>query len=103
MKSIVWAFALLALQSAISLPAVTFESASPWTSHEKAAAKTSKTEDGRLVVELEDNGHGMKPHNKTGSGLNNMRKRARKLNATLLVEPTSDGGTRVRFECDLDD
>jgi signal transduction histidine kinase len=48
-----------------------------------------------LELEATDDGVGMPEGRRAGVGLSSMRERAEELGGTLVVEPGSDGGTRV--------
>jgi two-component system sensor histidine kinase DegS len=52
--------------------------------------------DGRLKIELSDDGKGFGPDREgAGNGLLNMKSRARKLNGTLYVHAEADRGTLI--------
>jgi signal transduction histidine kinase len=50
---------------------------------------------GVLALEVTDDGVGMAEGRRAGVGLSSMRERAEELGGTLVVEPGSEGGTRV--------
>ncbi len=50
---------------------------------------------GVLEVEISDDGVGMPGDRVAGVGLSSMRERAEELGGTFVVEPASEGGTRV--------
>jgi signal transduction histidine kinase len=51
--------------------------------------------DDHLEVEISDNGQGLPEKRRAGVGLASMRERAQELGGTCLVEPRSEGGTRI--------
>jgi signal transduction histidine kinase len=51
--------------------------------------------DGRLEVEVADNGTGISARARTGVGLRSMRERAERLGGSLTVAACEDGGARV--------
>lgn len=53
---------------------------------------------GALAVTVEDDGVGLPAEPRYGIGLQSMRERAEELGGTLVVEPGTTGGTRVRAE-----
>lgn len=56
--------------------------------------------DGRVVLEVVDDGVGLRP-GAGGSGIANMRTRAERLGGRCTVEPGERGGTRVHWEAPL--
>ena len=59
---------------------------------------SATVEDGRLVLEVADDGVGFDDtRDSTGRGLRNMRRRAAEAGATLDIGPREGGGTRVRI------
>jgi signal transduction histidine kinase len=72
-----------------------------------AAAETVdvrlRAADGRLVVEVRDDGRGVggEPATGSGVGLHSMRERAEELGGTLTVATRPGGGTRVRADLPL--
>lgn len=57
--------------------------------------------DGRLIVEVDDDGRGVAPDAPAGVGLLSMRERAVELGGTLEVTDRSGGGTAVRADLPL--
>lgn len=56
-----------------------------------------KVEDGKLILDIQDNGAGFDPERQTaGIGLGNMRERAAQMRATLDVFSQKDAGTQIR-------
>ena len=51
---------------------------------------------GMLLLEVQDDGHGIAPDHRTGVGLLSMRERTTELGGTLTIEQVATGGTRVR-------
>lgn len=51
---------------------------------------------GSLRIDVEDDGRGLRPGERTGVGLGSMRERAEELGGTFHIEPLPGGGTRVR-------
>ncbi|NIV13350.1 MAG: hypothetical protein GWN62_19320 [Aliifodinibius sp.] len=52
----------------------------------------------KVVLEINDNGAGLKENENLGLGIKGMRERANQIGAELIIEPNQDGGTRVRVE-----
>ena len=59
-------------------------------------------EDGRLRLEVRDDGSGMNGASGEGSGIRTMRERALTVGGTLDVGAVRGGGTAVRLDLDLD-
>lgn len=81
------------------------EALSNTAKHAGAAAVTvaGRLTDGVLTVEVADEGIGFTPSRpQVGRGLDNMRERARALDAELQVDSTPGEGTRVRLQVPCD-
>jgi len=55
----------------------------------------------KFVMEIIDDGRGMRSADRAGVGLVSMRERAAELGGTCVIEPNTNGGTRVRVELPL--
>ncbi|MEW8692956.1 MAG: type IV pili methyl-accepting chemotaxis transducer N-terminal domain-containing protein [Candidatus Thiodiazotropha endolucinida] len=66
----------------------------------KAEIRLSQNADGKIIIDIEDDGIGIQPQaDRTHHyGLAIMRERANSLNAKIQIEPRSDKGTRVRLQ-----
>jgi signal transduction histidine kinase len=75
------------------------EAVSNATRHAKASAIWIRLEqvEGRLVLEVQDNGIGLRPHGVTGKGvgLRLMEHRSAMIGGTFAIEPRPDGGTCI--------
>jgi signal transduction histidine kinase len=56
-----------------------------------------------LRLEVADDGRGLGPNARTGTGLTSMRERAQELGGTLEIKPAPGGGTTVRIRLPLGD
>ena len=56
-----------------------------------------------LSIEVQDNGHGIPPHNQRRSGLANMRRRAEQVGGTCRITSPPEGGTLVHWTAPLID
>jgi signal transduction histidine kinase len=74
--------------------------------HAKAISCTVRlaVQDGVLLIEVVDDGQGLRVDRRAGVGLHSMRERAEELGGTCTVETPVDGGVRVqaRLPCSLD-
>ena len=59
--------------------------------------------DGELHLDVTDDGHGLGPDARTGTGLISMRERAQELGGRCEIETSPDGGTTVRVRLPLGD
>ncbi len=59
--------------------------------------------DGELHLDVADDGHGLGPNARTGTGLISMRERAQELGGRCEIETSPDGGTTVRVRLPLGD
>ena len=58
--------------------------------------------DGRLVLQIEDDGKGITTRGQAGRGLTNMRLRAASVQGEVMVEPGTNGtGTRITLTLPL--
>lgn len=57
--------------------------------------------EGALTLVVSDNGVGMPEHDGAHSGLDNLAQRAKNLGGDMTVEPSAEGGTRVRWRVPL--
>ncbi|MGW1085419.1 GAF domain-containing protein [Streptomyces sp. NPDC002596] len=57
--------------------------------------------EGALTLVVSDNGVGMSEHDGAHSGLDNLAQRAKNLGGDMTVEPSAEGGTRVRWRVPL--
>ncbi|MEV0489775.1 sensor histidine kinase [Streptomyces atratus] len=57
--------------------------------------------EGALTLVVSDNGVGMPDHDGAHSGLDNLAQRAKHLGGDMTVEPSAEGGTRVRWRVPL--
>jgi two-component system sensor histidine kinase UhpB len=58
-------------------------------------------DDGRLVLDVEDDGQGFSPGERSGTGLLGMRERAELVGGTLRIDSEPGQGTHVRLEAPL--
>ncbi len=71
--------------------------------HAKRAAVFLTTRDSTVVLTIEDDGSGFDPrHSPSGSGLRNMRERAKGLGGSMRIASKAGRGTRLTFTLPLD-
>lgn len=59
------------------------------------------TSERRLTIEIIDDGQGLPPEPRQGSGLANIRQRATDLGGTCLIDAAPEGGTRISLDLPL--
>jgi signal transduction histidine kinase len=57
-----------------------------------------REDDGRIAVEVADDGSGFDPSRTRGLGLLGMEERVKRLGGTFAVDSKPGGGTTIRFE-----
>ncbi len=67
----------------------------------RSCAVQLSIEDGTLRLEIADDGRGLEPNARTGTGLISMRERAQELGGMFEMESAPDGGTTVRARLPL--
>jgi len=98
--------ALVTADAAANLLYIAHEAISNVIRHADASAASIRVsaQDGRLVLTIQDDGHGFNPERtgrRTGDGLRNMAERARALNARLNITSAPGRGTRLNLEMPL--
>lgn len=93
-------------QTALALFRIAEEALNNTLKHAQASAVqiTLRGDDGRLTLEILDDGRGFDPKKNTygGMGLANMRERAAALGSTLEIASAVGGGTRVLVQIDCE-
>jgi signal transduction histidine kinase len=70
--------------------------------HASRCEVSLQAHNGKLWLEVRDNGRGLATNGRSGVGLHSMKERAAELNGRCVVEPLPNGGTRVGAELPLD-
>jgi len=97
---------LVTFEAAGNLLYIAHEAISNVIRHAEASAASIKVtaQEGRLVLSIQDDGHGFDPERtgrRTGDGLRNMAERARALGAGLNISSAPGRGTRLTLEMPL--